>query len=222
MQLWKGKRKSRTEGAILIGINDQFNIGWHDEDKDTLIQQIKNEMPEVVDALGKELKGKRTSQPFANTDSAGVAKEQKSREDDIQLTIGDYFRVHGENQQVFIFSVISSFKSGADGPVTNQEALSRAYRMLFCNENLGCRNNTLFVPLLGKNCGMSATHSSKELILIAARNFILSAGGKIGVKNLVFVVRPKTFHTLPIEEIYNYFEVIEDMCPKCYPMVSGE
>ena len=220
--LRKGKGKSRTDGTILIGINDQLIIGWHDEDKDTLIQQIKTEMPEVVDALNKEMTKKMESQPFAKINVTNPKEEQDGKKNKFQLAIGDYFRVHSNNQQVFIFSVISSFKSGADGPVTNQEALSKAYMMLFRNENLGCRNNTLFVPLLGKNCGMSATHSSRDLMLIAAKNFIMSADEKIGVKNLVFVVRPKTFRTLPIAEIYNYFEVIENICPKCYLMGNGE
>lgn len=214
--------KDRDDGTILIGVNDHLQIGTHDEDKNTLIYQIREKDKEVINNLNKEAQKRVKSwQNCYNVcnDSYKNKSQMPSEEDssgDIQkFDIGKYFQIRGTNKQNFIFSVMSTIDNEADGPITSISHLNKAYGTLFMNRNLSCKNEKLYIPLLGKNCGMGATHSSKDLLLAAARNYILYSATSASVRHLVIIIRPATFLSLPIEEIYSTFKSIEEICPKC-------
>lgn len=226
-------KHARTDGTILVGMNTMLKVGWHDDAKDTLINQIKKETPDIENCI-KNVAKKSTIRRKMGKDVYGSTGQIPSYRESVEMdssskqsavvceelySIGDYFHIHRDNKNIkqdYIFLVISDFLGNSDAPVTDRMALDKAYRNLFSREkNLGCIGSTLYVPLLGKNCGMGATHSSEELMLIAARNFIKYAD-KVGFEKLVFMIRPKTFRKLPVEELYLKFKIIEEMCPKCH------
>ena len=232
--------KDRDDGTILIGVNDCLQIGSHDEDKNTLMYQVQNQYEGVIDKLNEKAKNSIISQQ--NIGNVCEESEDKDNKRDynekpknimsissdkassgyiqtLKFDIGKYFQIRGAHKQNFIFLVMSTIDKEADGPITSISYLNKAYETLFMNRNLSCKNEKLYIPLVGKNCGMGATHSSKDLLLAAARNYIQSSTISASVRHLVIIIRPATFLSLPIEEIYSTFKSIEEICPKCKEIV---